>query len=348
MTEARADEPVIEPDLPIVDSHHHLYDRPGERYLLPELLADLRTGHDIRATVYVEGGSMHRHFSEGGTMYRAAGPEEWRSLGEVEFANGVAAMSASGQYGTVAIAAGIVGFADLSAGAEVRRVLEVQVARAADRYRGVRYYAGWDASPEVRSLQLMTRPGMLGERRFREGFAALRDLGLSFDAHVNHPQLGELFDLVRLHPDIPVILNHMGGPIQAGPYAAHREEAFAQWRDGLRALAALPNVFVKLGALGRKAAGHGFQSRATPPTSEEVAAAGRRHVETCIETFGPARCLFESNFPGDRRSFGYRVLWNAFKRITAAYSRSEREAMFAGTACRVYRLPALRGDGAAA
>lgn len=322
----RRREAILEPELPIVDPHHHLWDRPGWRYLLDELLADLSSGHRVVATVFLQCRAM----------YRAAGPEALRPVGETEFVNGVAAMSASGGYGPARVCAGIVGFADLRLGAAVREVLEAHLRAGGGRFRGIRHSAAWDAS--VTHPANAPFPGLLGDARFREGFAQLAPLGLSFDAWLYHPQLPELTALARSFPDTPIVLNHVGGPLGTGAYAGRRDEVFARWSASIRELATCPNVRVKLGGLGMPRAGFGFHEQPEPPSSEHLAAAWRPYVETCIGAFGAERCMFESNFPVDKESYPYAAYWNACKRLTQGASATEKAALFGGVAARFNRL----------
>jgi predicted TIM-barrel fold metal-dependent hydrolase len=325
---ARHVEEVIEPDLAIVDAHHHLWDRAEGRYLFGDFLDDLGSGHRIVATVYVDCRSM----------YRTAGPESLRPVGEVEFVNGVAAMSASGQYGQVRVAAGIVGHADLRLGEAAGAVLDALERAGGGRFRGVRHVSAWDADPMVMRPMASRPRGLLAEPAFRAGFACLAPRGLSFDAFLFHPQLTELLDLARAFPDTPIVLDHAGGPIGLGHYAGQRDAVFADWKRGILGLAACPNVQVKLGGLGMRLPGLDFHERAVPPGSAELAAAWRPFIETCIEAFGPARSMFESNFPPDKGSCSYGVIWNAFKRLAQGYSVAERTDLFSGTASRFYRL----------
>ncbi|HEX9534442.1 MAG TPA: amidohydrolase family protein [Stellaceae bacterium] len=325
----RRREEIIEPDLPIVDPHHHLVDRPETgRYLLPELLADLGTGHNITATVYLEWLSM----------YRATGPTELRPVGEIEFANGIAAMSASGTYGKTQVCAGIVGYADLTLGAAIEKVLEEMIAAGGGRFRGIRFITA--SHPDQAAWgSMVTRPErLLTDKRVREGFARLAPLGLSFDAWMYHTQLGELVDLARAFPETPIVLDHVGGPIGLGRYAGKRDEVFAEWSRRIRELATCPNVHVKLGGLGMRMFGFAFHFGGLPPSSKELAAAWRPYIETCIAAFGPERAMFESNFPVDKGSCSYAVLWNAFKHISAGCFAAEKQALFAGTAAKFYRL----------
>lgn len=327
---ALRDEPVIDAGRPIVDPHHHLWDRPHHRYLLPEILADLNTGHHIRGTV----------FAECSSMYRADGDPRFACVGEVEFVNGIAAMSASGVYGPVRVAAGIVGKVDLTLGSFAEDVLRACMARAPDRFRGIRHMAAWDASPEVSTLLRPPPHDLLLNPAFREGHAVLGRLGLSFDAWVYHPQLPQLIELVDANPHTPVVLNHLGGRAGLGPYAGRKDEIFKTWKASILALAERPNVTVKLGGIGMRLGGFDFHERDLPPTSEELAEAWGPYVHTCIEAFGTSRAMFESNFPVDKSCCSYRVMWNTFKRLAQGFSESEKSDLFAGSAVRTYRLPA--------
>jgi predicted TIM-barrel fold metal-dependent hydrolase len=322
------DEPVLEPDCPIVDAHHHLWDRPGNRYFLSDFLEDAASGHRIEASVFMECGAM----------YRRSGPPELRCVGETEFANGCAAMAASGAYGDTAACAAIVGYGDLLLGDALAPVLEAQLRAGGERFRGVRQIAAWHRDPAARGSLAAPPPGLLAEPRARAGMAALARAGLSFDTFLYHTQLTELADLARTSPDVTIVANHVGGAIGIGPYAERRDEVFAAWRAGLLALAESPNACIKLGGLGMRVFGHDFGARARPPSSEELAAAWGPYIETCIEIFGVQRCMFESNFPVDKGSCGYRVLWNGFKRIVAGASSAEKAALFRDTASRVYGL----------
>ena len=325
---ARGTEAVLEPDLPIVDPHHHLWDRAETgRYLLDDLLADLNSGHNITQTVFLQCHSMHR----------ADGPEEMRPVGEVEFVNGVAAMSASGNYGKTKICAGIVGTADLALGAAVEKVLEAQVRAGGGRFRGIRYITATDAKA-AQELTQFRQPGLLLDAKVREGFARLGAMGLSFDAWLYHPQIPELTDLARAFPETPIVLNHVGGAIGLGPYAGQHDAVFAEWSGHIRALGQCPNVYVKLGGLGMRMFGFDVQAQELPPTSERLAALWRPYLETCIAAFGVDRSMFESNFPVDKTSCTYRALWNAFKRVAAGCSAAEKTALFSGTAAKFYRL----------
>ncbi len=270
-------------------------------------------------------------------MYRADGPEELRVVGETEFVQGIAAQSASGQYGTTRVAAGIVSHADLTLGAAVAAVLEAHIAASINRFRGIRHSSVWDASADIRPY--MNPPkGLLLDSKFREGFGCLQKYGLSFDAWLYHPQLTELADLARAFPDTRIIVDHIGGLLGIGPYAGKREEVFQQWKNGITELSTCPNVIVKLGGLGMPVCGFGWNERTTPPNSTELAEAMTPYYLECIEQLGVDRCMFESNFPVDKVSYSYSVMWNAFKSISADFSPEEKAALFHNTAMRVYRL----------
>jgi predicted TIM-barrel fold metal-dependent hydrolase len=321
-------EAIIEPELPIVDPHHHLWDRPNYRYLFPDLLADVGSGHNIRATCY----------EQAREMYRADGPEELKSLGETEFVSGVSAMSASGKYGPTRCIAGIIGFADLRLGSPVKGVLERHIAVSDGRLRGIRNGSTWSDDPTLKTFTAGGPRGLLLDKSFREGFAALAPLGLAFDGWMFQTQLDDLADLAGVFPQTTIVLNHCGGPVAIGPYAGKREEAFTEWRNGIRKIAIHPNTFVKLGGLGVKMIGFTFYENPEPPSSQDLEKAWRPYIETCIEAFGPQRAMFESNFPVDKGTCSYQVLWNAFKRIATKYSADEKAALFSGSAAKAYRL----------
>lgn len=341
-------EPILEPDLPIIDPHHHLWDRlavvpppstpvthgfehvirKAPRYLLDELLADTRTGHNIRATVFVQCGAM----------YRKDGPAAMKPIGETEFVNGVAAMTASGIYGDIRACVGIVSHADMMLGDAAAGVLEAHIHAGNGRFRGIRHIGAHDVDPAVLGPLAHAPAGLYADSKFREGFARLAPLDMSFDAWVLEPQIGEVTALAQAFPETSIVLDHVGTPIGIASYQGRLSERFGIWRDSIRALAACPNVMVKLGGLAMVFPGFPSFMSATPATSEQLAAEWKPYIETCIEAFGADRCMFESNFPVDSASCTYDVLWNAFKRITASYSDTEKTALFSGAATRFYRL----------
>lgn len=340
-------EAILEPDLPIVDPHHHLWDRrtyaapnetaehpfmtairPAQRYLLDELIADTASGHNVIGTVFVECGAF----------YKEGGPVELRPVGETEFVNGVAAMSASGVYGPFRACAGIVGKADLLLGDGVVPVLEAHVRAGGGRFRGIRNSASWAADKEVLGPLNRVEAGLYLSDPFRKGFKHLAPMGLSFDAWLLEPQLPDVIDLARAFEGTTIILDHVGTPLGRGSYEGTREERFPVWRDNIRELAKSPNVAVKLGGLAM--AFCNFPSFLAEPRapSTQLAREWRPYVETCIEAFGAERCMFESNFPVDMGSCDYATLWNAFKHLAEGASAAEKTALFSGTATRMYRL----------
>lgn len=315
-------EPVIEPDLPIIDPHHHLWLRNGYLYLLPELAADMASGHNIIATVYAECRSM----------YRINGPAAERSLGETEFVAGIAAMSDSGTFGSTDACAAMFGSIDLTLGAKIEPLLERHIALSGGRFKGVRYSTGWDAAPEIHNIA--AAPEMLADARVREAIAVLDRMGLSLDVWLYHPQLDEVTDLARAFPNLTIILNHVGSPIMGGPYRDKLDDMRNDWAAAIKRVAECPNVFIKLGAVPMRRIG----DKSIPPGSEEVAAAWQPYIEPCIEAFGADRCMFESNFPVQKRWASYQVTWNAFKRIASGASPHEKAALFADSAARAYRI----------
>jgi L-fuconolactonase len=326
----RTKETILEPALPIIDPHHHLWDTPHRgQYFLDDLLADIGGGHKIVSTVFLECQSM----------YRKDGPPEMAPVGEVEFVNGIAAMSASGNYGPCRVAEGIVGWADLTLGARVKDVLEAEIVAGGGRFRGIRYGVAWDGDPSVGKYASRRVPEhAVMDKTWREGLKQLAPLGLSFESWQYHPQLPDTIELARAFPDQTMILNHVGGILAVGPYRGHRSEIHQGWLANIRELAKCSNVNVKLGGVGMTHFGFDFHERSVPPTSEDLAAAWRMYIEPCIEAFGADRCMFESNFPPDKQSGGYTELWNAFKIIASGASATEKAALFSGTAARVYRL----------
>jgi L-fuconolactonase len=338
-------EPVLDPEIPIIDAHHHLWDRRSHpdsgdgdhpalaaiatrrRYLLDEFLADIEDGHNIVATVFVECGAF----------YRAGEIAARQPLGETEFANGVGAMSASGLYGPARVCAGIVGKVDLSLGDAAAALLETHSAIAGPRFKGVRNSGAYDADPSV--MGALNRPEhYYASPNFRTGFRHLAQMGLTFDAWVIEPQLPDVIDLARAFPDTVIVLDHVGTPPGLGRYRGTHAERFDIWRANILALARCPNVSIKIGGLGM-----GFCNfpsfRSDPPASSaQLAAEWRPYIETSIEAFGVGRAMFESNFPVDMGSASYGTLWNAFKRSVAGASTDEKAALFAGTAAAIYRV----------
>lgn len=319
-------EEALDPGLPIIDPHHHLWDDDRGRYLVDEYVAELQ-GHNIVATIYAQ----YR------AMYRTDGPAEMKPVGEVEFANGLAAASASGKYGDIRVAEAIIAHADLTRGDAAQPVLEALIAAGNGRLRGIRHGATWDDGDAAHGRSFAPRH-MIASDAFQQGFAHLERLGLSFDAWVFYTQLGDLAALLARFPGTNVILDHVGGILGTAPHL-DRDEVFMIWRAHIEKLAQYPNLSVKIGGLGMLYCGWDFHLRDRPPGSAELAQAWRPYIETCLEFFGTEHCMFESNFPMDKQSCSFGSLWNAFKRITAGYSDHEKAALFHDNAVRIYRLP---------
>ena len=318
-------EEILEPGLPIVDAHHHLWDR-GGGYFLDELLTDTGSGHNVVATVFVQCGYG----------YRTTGPEALRPVGETEFMVGIAREAERRKLKTRACA-GIVGAADLALGDKVAEVLAAHIEAGGGRFRGIRHIT---ARHDEFNASLLPRPParQMADPAFRKGFARLAAMNLTFDAWLYHTQIPELTDLARAFPQASIVLNHFGGPLGVGPHRGKRDEVFTAWLSAIRELAQCPNVHVKLGGFGMAIMGFDFHKEALPPSSEKLASSWRPYVENCVQLFGAARCMFESNFPVDKAMFSYPVLWNAFKRIASGASATEKSALFHDTAATFYRL----------
>src|SRR5262245_4385521 len=312
-------------DLPICDAHHHLWQRPPSDYLLDDLLVDLRSGHNIVSTVAIECNYA----------YRRNGAEALKPVGETEFLESVANRVAADSTIKTRVAAAIVGHANLALGDAVASVLEAHLLASPSRFRGIRHSTTWDASGALRSE---ASRGLLANGDFRRGFGWLEKLHLSFDAWLYHPQLTELADLARAFPDVTIILDHIGAPLGVGPYTGKRDEVFREWSRGIDEVARRPNVVVKLGGVGSLRSGYDWHEREVRPSSAELTEVLKPFFEFCIEKFGVARCMFESNFPVEKLSNPYVNLWNAFKKIAQNYSASEQAALLHDTAARVYRI----------
>lgn len=343
-------EAIIEPDLPIIDPHHHLWDLrplisafpqpyhpfietlvPAAYYTFDSLYDDTHSGHNVIATVFMECGAF----------YRAAADAALKPVGEVEYVNGVAAQGASGLYGAYRPCAGIIGHADMTLGDAAASVLEALIAAGNGRFRGIRHQAAWDPDPNVLGLPFHAPEGLYASDAFRAGFAHLGKLGLTFDAWLLEPQLPDVIALARAFPAQTIVLDHCGTPLNIGPYRGKLHERFDVWRANIRELAQCPNVSVKLGGLAMAFCGMPEQGPAAGIGSETLAALWRPYIETCIDAFGPERGMFESNYPVDRWGAAYPTLWNAFKRLASGASAAEKRALFAGTAARVYGLEDL-------
>jgi len=315
-------EDIVDPDAPIIDPHHHLWPDGGSfAYGLDDLLADLGSGHHVIDTVFVQCGAA----------YRTTGPEPMQVVGETEFVAAEAARAPRRVMG------GIVAHADLT-DAALDDVLDAHAEAAGGRFRGIRHALSHALHPEVMTIPGRAPVGLSADPAFRAGVAALGERGLTYDTWHYHHQNQDFAELARAVPDTVMVLDHFGTPIGVGPYASQREQIFQQWTSDVEAISECDNVVAKLGGLAMPDNGFGWHTAERPPTSDEFVEAQRRYYLHTIECFGPDRCMFESNFPVDRLSMSYRVVWNGFKKMIADFSPAERDAMLRGTAARVYGL----------
>ncbi len=324
---AQTTEAALEPELEIVDPHHHLWDTETRYgcYELRDLRLDTGAGHKVVETVFIDCGAN----------YRTTGPEHLRPVGETEYVAGRA--DESDRTPGARIAA-IVGHADLTLGSAVTGVLETHVAAARGRFRGIRHSGARADDDAVPTSRVQPPPDLYRQQGFLDGARALAALGLSFDAWQYHHQLDQVLHLARTVPELSIVVDHVGGPLGVGRYAGRRGNVLDLLRAGLRPLAQCPNVSVKLGGVGMTRYGTGWEHEARPPDSDRVVEIWGDVLRWCIDTFGPGRCMFESNYPVDGETTGYVVLWNAFKKLSASYDQAERADLFAGTARRVYRI----------
>lgn len=329
---AQIQEETLEPNLPICDPHHHLWEfrteRSAPQYLINDILDDINCGHNIVSTVFIECGAM----------WKADGPKDMVVIGETEFVNGIAAMSASGLYGPCKIAAGIICTADLMLGADVGKVLDAQIAAGGGRVRGIRYGLVWDPSGSTTQGRMKPPQHLMYDATFRQGFAELAKRDLSFEVWCYHTQIPDVIDLAKAFPDTTLILDHFGGPLGVGPFQGKSDEVFADWQKNIKELAKCQNVVAKLGGINMIENGFGWHEQPKPPTSQELMEATRHYYDFTIEQFGIDRCMFESNFPVDQVTCNYNTLWNSFKRLTETYSADEKFRLYHDTATRIYRL----------
>jgi len=322
---AQVREEIIDAERPIIDPHHHLWHNETKPYLLEQLWADTESGHNIEATMFMECGSQ----------YRKDGPEHLRSVGETEFVAALADEAAKDASKAQII--GIVSWADLRSGS-LDETLDAHAEAAGGRFRGIRHRAPYDAALDKRYSSSKGDADLYCQSAFLDGLRHLGRRGLTFDFWNYHVQIPQVTAAVKAAPDTTIIFDHFGGPLGIGPYEGKHAEYFEQWKADVAELATCKNVHAKIGGMAMTINGFGWDARATPATSDEFVAAQRAYYAHAIECFGPTRCMFESNFPMDRQSISYPVLWNAFKKIAAPFSETEKDMMFRGTAARVYAL----------
>ncbi len=322
---AQVDEEVLDPDLEIVDPHHHLWHLAGADYLIEELWADTGSGHRVTKTVFIE---CH-------SSYRNNGPSHLQPVGETEF---VATLANQSNAGPGPCIAGIVAYADLRMSERLPEVLDAHVEAGCGLFRGIRHAGSHSEHSEFLTIPGRAPAGLFLDENFRSGVRLLGRRGHTYESWHYHYQLRDFIELARSAPDTTIILDHFGTPLGVGPYTNYRDEIFTAWKVDIAELANCPNVFAKLGGLAMPDNGYGWHLNKCPPTSDEVVAAHRDYFLHTIDHFGPNRCMFESNFPVDRVSMSYRILYNAFKKIVSDFNAADRAAMFAGTASRVYSI----------
>jgi len=295
--------------LPFVDAHVHLWDLSrihypwlappfssdgpngsvaaiARNYLLDDYLADA-CGWDVRGIVHVD-----------------AGADASAALDETAWLQGLADAQAMPNA--------IVAFAALDDPA-VEPLLERHAAHP--NVRGIRHIVNWHQEPKRSySARDVTRDAAWGR-----GFGLLARYGLSFDLQCYPRQMPALAPLLARNPDVQVIVNHMGMPIPTDA------DGLADWRTGLVALAALPQVSIKI-------SGMGFAYRPWSLTQVEPLV-----LET-IDIFGTDRCMFASDFPTDKLFGGFDQHLDAYALIVASFSDAERRALFGRNANRIYRL----------
>lgn len=324
----QAREEVLLPALPIIDPHHHVWDVPGFRYALDDYVADAGSGHNVVATVYADCGAS----------YRADGPVAMRPVGETEHVVGIRAESRSGRHGSIRVAEGMFGYADLTLGAEVEDVLRAHRTAGGGCFKGIRFATNWDPSDDISNYKPIGRAHVLSEPAVREGLSVLARLDLVLDSLTWFTQAADVVAAADAVPGLTIVVEHCGGPLGYGPYAGAKDENFSRWKTGIVEMARRPGMRCKLGGLMIRAAAYDYLTAAAPPSSSVLAKAWQPWIETCIELFGPDRCMFESNFPLDKIGTGWLTLWNAYKQIAVGASEDELRALFSGTAARTYHI----------
>ena len=320
-------EETIEPDLQICDPHHHLWKHPNSTYLTQEFLEDTSSGHKIASTVFVE--CMSEYYTDS--------PKPLAPVGETEFVEKLANKNIAESTETH-IAKAIVGFADLLLGDSVEEIFDSHLEKSPDRFKGIRHACGWDSSDKIRNSHTNPSRFLYLDKKFQKGFGKLFDYGLTFDAWLYHPQHEELIALAKSFPNQRIILDHVGGPLGIGPYENRKQSVIQSWQKTISQLAECENVVVKLGGLSMATSGFEWHKKAKPPTSHELAVATAPYFNFCIEKFGTKRCMFESNFPVDKISCSYNVLWNSFKRITSKFSEGEKRDLYHDVAANTYGI----------
>ena len=329
---AQVVEEILDPNRAIIDPHHHLWKKRFNRdYLLPELWSDTGSGHNIVKTVFIE----CRAF------YRREGKEYLKPVGETATIAALAAESQTNTSGKAYIA-GIVAHSNLTLAGESREKL----LKALDQHRlasngllrGIRHSAAHDHRPEDLFIVGSAPPHLHRKKAFHEGLRIIAEQGLTYDTWHYHHQNLDFLNLARAVPECTMVLDHFGTPLGIGIYKNCSDEIFQQWKQEIRDISQCPNVYAKLGGLAMPDNGFGWHLQSRPPSSDEFIKEQQKYYMHAIECFSPERCMFESNFPVDRLSISYHVLFNAYKKMVADFSEEQKHAMFYGTAEKVYSL----------
>ena len=320
------------PDLPIIDPHHHLWDVGFGKYYVEELLNDINTsGHNIKATVYIMSSSNTK-------IYSKEGPEEYKTLREIEFATKEGKRSDLILNNNIKVNASIVGSLDLTHGNKLKPVIEKGIEVSEGRLKGIRMLLASHKDPRIISGAVKSDLGLMLHPNFIEGAKCLQDAGLSLDFWIYHTQLLEMERIAKALPDLNIILNHIGGPIHIGEYEGKQALTHREWRSAMMRLSRLPNINVKLGGLGMAVNGAKFHLNSKPPHSKDLSEIWKPWIYETINMFGFERCMYESNFPVDKGSCSYGSLWNAFKIISEDMSEEEKNKLFYENAARIYKI----------
>jgi predicted TIM-barrel fold metal-dependent hydrolase len=315
-------EDIVEPELPILDPHHHMWPQgQGLPYTRNDLHRDAGAGHNVVKTIFMECGSA----------YNREAPEHLRSLGETKYIADEALSDPN------PLIAGIVSSIDLRRD-DRDELLDMHVEASRGLFRGIRDALALATHPEAMMIPGHAIKDLYLDADFRRGVARLGERGFTYDSWHYHHQNREFLELARATPGTTMVLDHFGTPVGVGPYASQRDEIFEQWKKDIAEIAKCPNVVAKIGGLAMPDNGFGWNTATRPPTSDEFIAQQSRYYLHAIECFGPSRCMLESNFPVDRLSLSYEVLWNAYKKMTSSFSASERADLFYNTAARTYQV----------
>ena len=330
----RVQEEIIDPDREIIDPHHHLWHGPPNppgvkesyRYLLEDLWKDSSSGHNIKKTVFIDCGQE----------YYTDGPEQFKPVGETEFVVAIARQARSDP--SQAQIAGIIGHANMMLGASVKEVLELHEEKGDGLFRGIRHAGGWDKDDRVKNAHSHPTAHIYLEDKFQEGLQELSSLNMVFDTWHYHNQIKDLTELAKNLPDLVIVHDHFGGPLGIGPYKGKREEIFAQWKEDIFELSQCKNVYSKLGGLAMPVNGWDWHKKEKPATSDEIISEQSSYYLYALDCFGSERCMFESNFPVDKQSVSYPVIWNAYKKLVKDFGETDKENLFYRTAENVYKL----------